>query len=137
MAPSSVENQVSEQTTAYEALGGDDRLLAVVTRFYDLMESEPEYAELMATHGTDTTRARQRLYEFLSGRLGGPNLYWERHGHPKLRMRHAPFAIGPAERDQWVACMDRAMDDEQVPAALRTALTEFFTTVAQHMQNRR
>ena len=125
-----------DETTAYAALGGEAGLHAVITRFYDLMESEPEYAELLAPHGADTTRARQRLFEFLSGRLGGPNLYWERHGHPRLRMRHMGFAIGPAERDQWVACMDRAMREEQVQAPLREALTEFFTTVAGHMQNR-
>ena len=126
----------SQQTTAYESLGGDSGLRAVVTRFYDLMESEPEYAELLAPHGSDTTRARQRLFEFLSGRLGGPNLYWERHGHPRLRMRHMGFAIGPAERDQWVACMDRAMQEEETEPALRSALTEFFSNVARHMQNR-
>ena len=100
--------------TAYEALGGDAALRAIVDHFYDLMETEPEFAELYAVHPKPTTKARDRLYEFLSGRLGGPNLYIERHGHPRLRMRHMPFAIGPAERDQWVACMDRAMVERQV-----------------------
>ena len=122
--------------TAYEALGGDAVLRAIVDHFYDLMESETEYAALYAVHPKPTTRARDRLYEFLSGRLGGPNLYMERHGHPRLRMRHMPFAIGPAERDQWVACMDRAMEECAVHPELRTMLTGFFTGVAAHMQNR-
>lgn len=122
--------------TAYEALGGDVALRAIVDHFYDLMETEPEFAELYAVHPKPTTKARDRLYEFLSGRLGGPNLYIERHGHPRLRMRHMPFAIGPAERDQWVACMDRAMVERQVHPELRAMLTEFYTGVAAHMQNR-
>ena len=122
--------------TAYEALGGDAVVRAIVDQFYDLMESETAYAELYAVHPKPTTRARDRLYEFLSGRLGGPNLYMERHGHPRLRMRHMPFAIGPAERDQWVACMDRAMGECEVHPELRTMLTDFFTGVAAHMQNR-
>lgn len=122
--------------TAYEALGGDAALRAIVDHFYDLMETEPEFAELYAVHPKPTTKARDRLYEFLSGRLGGPNLYIERHGHPRLRMRHMPFAIGPAERDQWVACMDRAMVERQVHPELRAMLTEFYTGVAAHMQNR-
>mgnify|MGYP000229644741 CR=1 FL=1 len=125
-----------EGISAYDALGGDAALRAVVDRFYDLMESEPEFAELDATHEKPTTRARERLHAFLSGRLGGPNLYFERFGHPMLRRRHMPFAIGPAERDQWVACMDRAMNEEKVHPELRRMLTEFYTGVAQHMQNR-
>lgn len=127
---------MSDGATAYTALGGDSALRSVVDRFYDLMETEAAYAELYAVHPKPTTRARDRLYEFLSGRLGGPNLYIERHGHPRLRMRHMPFAIGPAERDQWVACMDAAMQAEAVQPELRQALTEFFTGVAAHMQNR-
>ena len=123
--------------TAYEALGGDAALRAIVDHFYDLMETLPEFAELYAVHPKPTTKARDRLYEFLSGRLGGPNLYFERHGHPRLRMRHMPFAIGPSERDQWVVCMDRAMLECQVHPELRAMLTDFYTGVAAHMQNRR
>jgi len=125
-----------EGITAYEALGGDRPLRAVVDRFYDLMETDPAYTELYAIHPKPTTQARDRLYEFLSGRLGGPNLYMERHGHPRLRMRHMPFAIGPMERDQWVACMDRAMEEQGVHPELVVMLTNFFTGVAAHMQNR-
>jgi hemoglobin len=125
-----------EGISAYEALGGDAKLRAIVDHFYDLMETEPEYAELYAVHPKPTQRARDRLYAFLSGRLGGPNLYFEKYGHPMLRRRHMPFAIGPAERDQWVECMDRAMDEQEVHPKLRTMLTEFYAGVAAHMQNR-
>ncbi len=121
---------------AYDAIGGDRALRAVVDHFYDLMETDPAYTELYAVHPKPTTRARDRLYEFLSGRLGGPNLYFERHGHPRLRMRHMPFAIGPAERDQWVACMDRAMVEKEVHPKVRELLTEFYAGVAAHLQNR-
>ncbi|HCH63785.1 MAG: hemoglobin-like protein [Deltaproteobacteria bacterium] len=122
--------------TAYEALGGDAALRAIVDHFYDLMETQPEFAALYSVHPKPTTKARDRLYAFLSGRLGGPNLYFERHGHPRLRMRHMPFAIGAVERDQWVVCMDRAMHECQVHPELRTMLTDFYTGVAAHMQNR-
>ncbi len=125
-----------EGVSAYEALGGEAGLQAVVDRFYALMDTEPEYAELKASHGGDTRQAAQRLFEFLSGRLGGPNLYFERHGHPRLRMRHMHVAIGPAERDQWVACMDRAMTEVGVIPQARAILTEFYTQVAHNMQNR-
>ena len=126
----------ADQLSAYEALGGEPALRAMVARFYRLMASEPGFAALMAVHDPDTSRAEQRLFEFLSGRLGGPDLYIQRHGHPRLRMRHLPFAIGPAERDQWVACMDRAMRETGVHDVVRALLNEFFTAVAANMQNR-
>ena len=125
-----------DQVSAYEALGGEPALMALVARFYDLMASEPAYTALMATHEADTSRARERLFAFLSGRLGGPDLYNQRYGHPRLRMRHQPFAIGPAERDQWVACMDQAMRETGVHELVRALLNEFFTMVAANMQNR-
>jgi hemoglobin len=73
---------------------------------------------------------------FLSGWLGGPNLYIERHGHPRLRGRHLPFAIGVAERDQWLACMDQAMGECAVPAGLRERLAQAFFQTADSMRNR-
>ncbi len=107
----------------------------MVRRFYVLMDTEPAFLELRQTHA-DLERARERLFEFLSGRLGGPNLYIERHGHPRLRARHMPFAIGPLERDQWVTCMNRAMEETGVASDLRFLLGQFFAGVAAHMQNR-
>lgn len=124
------------EPTAYALLGGAEPLRALVGRFYALMDADPAYTALRATHGPDLARAAERLFMFLSGRLGGPDLYIEAFGHPRLRMRHLPFAIGPVERDQWVACMDEAMGAESVEPGLRAALREFFASVAAHMQNR-
>jgi hemoglobin len=127
---------VSEQQTAYALLGGEQPLQRIVARFYAQMSADPRFAALRQTHAGPLDRAEQRLFMFLSGRLGGPDLYIEAFGHPRLRMRHLPFAIGPTERDQWVQCMDEAMRAEGVEEALRAALTEFFTAVAAQMQNR-
>jgi hemoglobin len=117
-------------------LGGEAALHALVERFYDLMELEPDYAALRAAHGALLTQARQKLFWFLSGWMGGPQYYIERFGHPRLRLRHMPFSIGILERDQWLACMDQAMGELQVDAALRQRLRESFFQTADWMRNR-
>ena len=122
--------------TAYTLLGGDARVRELVDRFYDLMDLEPAYAELRAAHGTTLDDARDKLYWFLSGWLGGPSLYIERFGHPRLRARHLPFAIGIKERDQWVACMSQAMVEVQVPDALVQRLQQAFMQTADWMRNK-
>lgn len=122
--------------TAYTLLGGDARVRELVDRFYDLMDLEPAYAELRAAHGTTLDDARDKLYWFLSGWLGGPNHYIERFGHPRLRMRHMPFSIGVQERDQWVACMHQAMTEVALDPVLIERLTESFFGTADWMRNR-
>ena len=122
--------------TAYTLLGGDARVRELVDRFYDLMDLEPAYTELRAAHGTTLDDARDKLYWILSGWLGGPSLYIERFGHPRLRARHLPFAIGIKERDQWVACMSQAMVDVQVPDALVQRLQQAFMQTADWMRNK-
>ena len=122
--------------TPYEWVGGDARVRALVDRFYDLMDLEPAYRELRAAHGSTLDEARDKLHWFLSGWLGGPDLYIERFGHPRLRMRHMPFSIGILERDQWVACMDQAMGEVQLDPALIERLTESFMRTADWMRNR-
>lgn len=122
--------------TAYTLLGGDARVRELVDRFYDLMDLEPAYTELRAAHGTTLDDARDKLYWFLSGWLGGPSLYIERFGHPRLRARHLPFAIGIKERDQWVACMSQAMVDVQMPDALVQRLQQAFMQTADWMRNK-
>ena len=117
-------------------LGGETVLQALVERFYDLMELEPGYTALRAAHGALLTQARQKLFWFLSGWMGGPQHYIERFGHPRLRMRHMPFSIGILERDQWLACMDQAMGELQVDAGLRARLRESFFQTADWMRNR-
>lgn len=128
-------NQVPPATTPYEHLGGDAAVRALVDRFYDLMDLEPDYADLRRAHGSDLTDARDKLYWFLSGWLGGPDLYIERFGHPRLRARHLPFAIGIRERDQWLACMNQAMLERGVEESLRARLLRSFFQTADWMRN--
>lgn len=125
-----------QATTAYEWLGGDARVRALVDRFYDLMDLESSYTELRQAHGESLSTARDKLYWFLSGWLGGPNLYIEQFGHPRLRARHMPFAIGIKERDQWVACMAQAMTELEVDPVLAARLRESFMQTADWMRNK-
>lgn len=122
--------------TIFEQLGGEPAVRALVERFYDLMDLEPDFQALRATHGPSLDAARDKLFWFLCGYFGGPDHYIQRFGHPRLRARHLPFAIGEVERDQWVACMGRAMQDQQVPAALLERLLHSFFGVADWMRNR-
>lgn len=121
--------------TPFEWIGGEEKVKALVERFYDLMDLEPGYTEVRATHGTDLARARQNLFWFLCGWLGGPDHYVERFGHPRLRARHMPFKIGIAERDQWLACMDQAMGEVGVDEKLRERLRASFFQTADWMRN--
>ena len=122
--------------TPFAWIGGESQVHALVDRFYDLMDLEPDYAALRAAHGTELANAREKLKMFLTGWLGGPQRYTEQFGHPRLRMRHMPFSIGIAERDHWVACMDQAMQETEVDDALRTRLKESFMQTADWMRNR-
>ena len=124
-----------ETTSAFDWIGGEARVHALVERFYDLMDLEPRYRELRAAHGPDLDNARQKLFWFLCGWLGGPQHYIERYGHPRLRARHMPFKIGLVERDQWLACMDQAMGETGISEELRTRLRESFFQTADWMRN--
>ena len=134
--PNPTEQAERAEDTPYARLGGDAALRALVDRFYDLMELEPSYRELRAVHGNDLSSARDKLYWFLSGWLGGPNHYIERFGHPRLRARHLPFAIGTVERDQWIACMNQAMVEQGVDEDLRLRLVQALFQTADWMRNR-
>lgn len=125
----------SEQLTPYQMLGGAAALLDLVERFYGYMDSLPEAAPIRAMHAADLDNAKSKLFKFLSGWLGGPNLYWEEFGHPRLRMRHFPFPIGPAESSQWMLCMRRALEDQPMDENLREGLYAAFRQTAQHMIN--
>lgn len=134
--PSPTEGARSAQETPYALLGGEAAVRALVERFYDLIDLEPQYAELRALHAPDLSHAREKLTLFLSGWLGGPSLYIERYGPPMLRRRHLPFPIGLRERDQWMACMEQAMVEQGVAADLRAQLREAFFKTADWMRNR-
>jgi hemoglobin len=123
------------ELTPYELLGGPAVLRQLVDRFYDIMAADQRASDIQAMHGKDTTLIREKLFEFLSGWLGGPQLFIEKYGHPRLRARHLPFAIGEAERDQWLWCMYRAMDDIALSDELREHLEEAFFKTADFMRN--
>ncbi len=134
--PRPTEGAETAAQAPYALLGGDAAVRALVERFYDLMDLEPAYAELRALHAPDLAHAREKLYLFLSGWLGGPSLYIERYGHPMLRRRHLPFAIGLRERDQWLACIEQAMVEQGVADELRARLREAFFQTADWMRNK-
>lgn len=122
--------------TPYAQLGGDAAVRALVDRFYDLMDTSPEAIGVRVMHAASLKQSREKLYEFLSGWLGGPQLYVAKRGHPRLRARHLPFSIGAAERDQWLWCMDRALDAQPMSDALRAMLRQRLHDLADHMRNR-
>jgi hemoglobin len=126
----------AQRAAAFEALGGETLVQALVERFYDLMELDPAYAALRGVHGPDLAQAREKLTWFLCGWLGGPQHYTERFGHPRLRMRHMPYSIGILERDQWLACMDQAMGEVGMAEAVRLRLRDSFFQTADWMRNR-
>jgi hemoglobin len=127
---------VNAPRAPYERIGGDAKVRALVARFYDLMDAEAAFAGIRALHPKDLAGSREKLYLFLSGWLGGPQLYAEKYGHPMLRARHLHAAIGVAERDQWLACMSRAMADVEIEEGLRRELYNAFYKTADWMRNR-
>jgi hemoglobin len=121
-------------TPPYEVLG-EEGVRRLVDRFYDLMDTLPEASTIRALHPADLGVAREKLFLFLVGWMGGPPLYVQRHGHPRLRARHLPFPIGEAERDQWMLCMERALSEVVGDEALAGALRANLWKVADHMRN--
>jgi hemoglobin len=124
-----------QRPTAYDLLGGDARVRELVDRFYDLMDLEARFAVLRALHPESMDGSRDKLYWFLSGWMGGPNLYIEKLGHPMLRARHLPYAIASPERDQWLACMREAMQSLQIAPDLTERLMGAFFGTADWMRN--
>jgi hemoglobin len=136
MSTTQTEAGAGAESSPYELLGGEAGVRALVDRFYDLMDADPAYHAVRRVHGGDLTRARDRLFWFLSGWLGGPPLYMQRVGHPMLRARHLPFPIGTAERDAWMGCFAHAMADRGVPEFLREPLRAALFKTADWMRNR-
>lgn len=116
------------EPSLYEMLGGEKGLRSLVNRFYDLVDSSPEARNIRSLHAKSLNQSREKLFMFLSGWSGGPQLYVQRFGHPRLRMRHMPFAIGIVERDEWLWCMNKALDenvlDPRVVEYLKARLAE-------------
>lgn len=123
-------------TTLYDLMGGDAGVHALVERFYRLMDGDAAFARIRHLHPADLAHSKEKLYLFLSGWMGGPPLYVEKYGHPMLRRRHMPFPIGSIERDQWMACMVRALEDSPLTPDLRERLVAAFFNTADFMRNR-
>src|SRR5450756_1182996 len=129
--------QISQSSlTHYQRIGGEEKVRALVRCFYQLMDELPEAYGIRKLHAEDLQGATDKLFKFLSGWMGGPQLFVEQYGHPMLRRRHLPFVIGDGERDQWMLCMNQALFDVVEDAALRQELSDAFTKVADHMRNR-
>ena len=124
------------ELSPYERLGGEQAVRKLVDRFYELMDALPEAKRIRGFHPEDLSGSRDKLFKFLSGWLGGPSLYMEEFGHPRLRARHLPFPIGEVERDAWLLCMERALAETNMEELLRTHLLQSLRSTADHMRNR-
>jgi hemoglobin len=125
-----------ETITLYEAIGGETTIRKLVHRFYELMDTLPEARHVRAVHPPSLANAEQKLFEYLTGYLGGPPLYTDKYGHPRLRSRHFIAAIGPKERDEWILCFRQAMDEAIEHPRLRELIWAPIERLAFHMQNR-
>lgn len=121
--------------THYDLMGGDTGIRRLVDRFYDLMDTSPEAANVRALHANSLKQSREKLYLYLTGWTGGPPVYVEKYGHPRLRARHLPFKIGVRERDEWLWCMDQAVNEHDMPDELRAALRQKLHELADFMRN--
>lgn len=125
----------NDKRTHYERIGGEPKVRALVQRFYHLMDELPEAHRIRKMHHISLKNSEDKLFMFLSGWLGGPQLFVEKFGHPRLRQRHLPFSIGDTERDQWLLCMQHALQDVVEDDILRNELTTALTKVADFMRN--
>ena len=130
----------SNKSTFFDLLGGDatgtENIRNLVETFYDIMDSDAKVVTLRAMHQPDLTEAREKLFMFLTGWTGGPQLYIERYGHPMLRARHMPFPIDESARDQWMYCMIKAMYQLHFEDDLMKKLANQLYGVADFMRNR-
>ena len=126
---------MEKSITPYELIGGEPAVKQLVHRFYELMDELPEAYAVRQLHPESLAGSEEMLFEYLSGWLGGPNLYIAKKGHPRLRMRHAPYAIGLKERDEWMLCMTQALTEQVNDEGFRQALLTQFSELASHMIN--
>jgi hemoglobin len=129
------EHAVARSDTVYAQLGGSEGVRRIVQRFYALMDELPEAYTVRRLHPESLEGSEESLFKFLSGWFGGPPLYMQERGHPRLRMRHAPYAVGAVERDEWMLCMRQALAEQVADPALREAVAQAFTGMAEHMVN--
>ena len=123
------------QSNAYDRIGGEPVIRAIAHQFYAQMQHNEATQELLAIHRAPIEESEQKLFEFLSGWLGGPQLYQQKHGHPALRARHMPFKVDAAMRDQWLLCMKAAIEMEVTDPQHQQAIYSAIATLADHMRN--
>jgi len=121
--------------TPYELMGGAATILSLVDRFYFYMDTLPEAEGIRKMHAESLSNAKDKLFKFLSGWLGGPDLFVQEFGHPMLRRRHFPFKIAQSERDQWMLCMNKAIAEVGMDEKLKNSLLEALDQLATHMIN--
>lgn len=129
------ENTSIITASLYERIGGERPLRKFVRRLYGYMDSLPEVEPVRAMHTMSLDEAGDRLFKFLSGWLGGPPLYQQDYGEPRLRRRHLHVPIGYSERDQWLLCARKALDDMDWPHDERRALMQRLQDMADHLRN--
>lgn len=127
----------SQNTTLslYDAVGGEAGVRSLVSTFYRYMDTLPEAKACRDIHPPSLAGSEQKLFEYLSGWLGGPQLYTAKYGHPRLRQRHFAAPIGIAERDGWIACFERALNETVSDPHLRETILQPVLKLALHMQN--
>lgn len=123
---------MDQQRNLYQAIGGPEKIKALVDAFYSRVAVHPELVPVFPDDLTETARKQE---QFLTQFLGGPALYTEEHGHPMLRMRHLPFPITPSRKEAWLSCMQEALTEADIAEPYRTAIYERLTMTAQHMMN--
>jgi hemoglobin len=128
-------SMTNSEGSLYQLIGGEDGLKSLVERFYDIIDSAPEASRLRALHPKSLKQSREKFFMFLSGWTGGPQLYVEKFGHPRLRMRHMPFSIGIVERDQWIWCMNKALDESNMDRRVAEYLKSRFAETADFLRN--
>lgn len=125
----------TQQQTPYSLMGGEKAILSLVDRFYFYMDTLPEAKDVRAVHQDDLSRAKERLFKFLSGWLGGPDLFVQEFGHPRLKQRHFPFVVNQKGRDQWMLCMNKALYEVSMSDELRKNIKQALSDLATHMMN--
>ena len=130
------ETETPSADSWYAQLGGDACVRSLAEGFYRQMDEARTYGALRAIHPEDLSDSVERFYAFLSGFLGGPSLYWQRYGHPRLRMRHGRFPIDRPMARQWVACMSDALSQTRLSEDQQMRLLLRFAEVADFMRNR-
>lgn len=121
--------------TPYELLGGDSGVRRLAEVFYDVMDELPEAQDIRTMHAPHLEEIKEKLYEYLSGWLGGPHHYEQKYGGVCLTKPHKPYAIGPAERDQWLLCMDEALRRVGASAEVKAMLKVPMFHIADAIRN--